>query len=264
MSTFAIDTHSLDVQELAADHQTLELSAEVDRDDIATWRQYDRPGEANTTVGANGEFRTIDRSGGAQPVVSVDPPTEWQPEPLDVHNAIVTDYSETRAAPDRYELELTLTRTQNRDRVVTEPSSDGFGSDPFGRYFSYTSGSRPWEVTFSRAPVGLDREEILLGELEGDPAGGSWTLPILVDDRRARIIMESLSHVDAVAERAIPDATNRIVDTTSGDWNTVTISNPSSGQLLDGSTDAVVTEWGLEWYSHRRWRVDLSLTTISP
>jgi len=261
MSTITIDGQSLDVQELAADHQTLEISAEVGRDDISTWRQYDRPGGATTTVGANGEFRTTDRSGGAQPVVTVDPPDEWQPEPLDIHDAIVTDYSETEVTPDRYELELTLTRTSNRDRTVSNPNTTGFGAR-FGRYFGTSERIGKWVFEFSRGEIGLDSGQVLLEEFDGSPAGGSWTIPLLVDDLQARVIMESLSHVDAVAERNIPDATDHIVDTTSGSWNQISIRQPVDGQLFGAATEAIATGWEMERYSHRHWQIDLSLTVI--
>jgi hypothetical protein len=264
MSTIAIDGQSLDVQELAADHQTLEISAEVDRDDISTWRQYDRPGEATTTIGANGEFRTTDRSGGGQPVVTVEPPDEWQPEPLDAHDAIITDYSETEVAPDRYELELTLTRTSNRDRTVSFPNITGFGRQ-FGRYFGTSEPSErigKWVFKLSRGKIGLDSGQVLLEEFNGSSVGGSWTLPLLVDDLQARVVMESLSHIDAVAERNIPDATDRLVDTTSGSWNQISIRQPVNGQLFGAATEAIATGWEMEWYSHRHWRIDLSLTVI--
>jgi hypothetical protein len=248
LSPWTIDGTDFEANSLSLDHRTLTLGAEVTTS-IDHWRQYDRAGDLEVVEGANGNFRAFDRSGNAQGPVTIAPPTEWSPAPFGSVKVLVDDYSESQIAPGRFEIELSFQRTSNVSRDVTDPGATG-----------------PWEFGFSLGTVGLDGggvldEQVLVAERDGNTTGGTWTLPILLTDQQARVVIESLSHVGATAERSVPDAAKYVVDATSDDRNTISIAAPSRAVIDSGSY--IATTWDLEYFSPRRWRVDLELATIA-
>lgn len=246
------------VDELSMNHRTISFQHTV-TDTIEAWRGYRRAEDVETVVGADGAFRALDRSGGAQSPITVSPPANDEPTPFDRFEALVVDYAETQEAPGVFSVDLEVVRTSNRPRTVA--------SAGFGLVFDVGSPSRnwpsaPWQLDFSQGTIGLAEDQVLLSELDGDATAGEWVLPILLDDIRARILMESLSHVDATAERTVPDGQNYVVDTTSNDTNTVELVTPSRATVQSGTY--VATGWELAWYSHRRrWVVELSLSFVA-
>lgn len=248
LQSWSIDGTDLEADSLSLDHQTLTLGSEVTTS-IDHWRQYDRAGDFEVVNGANGDFRAFDTSGGAQGPVTITPPTEWSPAPFGSVEALVESYSESQIAPGRFEIELSFQRTTNISRDATDPGGTG-----------------AWEFGFSLGTIGLNGggldEQVLVAERDGDPTDGAWTLPLLLDDQQARIVMESLSHVGATAERTVPDGENFRIDTTTNQKNTVSLTTPSRATVQDGTY--VATGWDLEWYSHRRrWLVALSLSFVA-
>jgi hypothetical protein len=100
-----------------------------------------------------------------------------------------------------------------------------------------------------------------MADRDGSITGGTRTLSLLLSDQQARVVIESLSNVGATAERPVPDAAKYLVDTTSDDRNTFSISSPSRAVIDSGSY--VATSWEFEYYSPRRWRVELEFTATT-
>jgi hypothetical protein len=247
LGPWTIDGTDLEANSLSVTHRTLTLGAEVTTS-VDHWRQYDRSGGLQVVGGANGDYRAFDTSGGAQGPITVTPPTEWSPAPFGAIEVFVEDYSESQVAPGRFEIELSFQRASNIGRDVSDPGQAG-----------------TWEFGFSRGTIGLDGaldEQVLVAERDGDSVGDTWTLPLLLSDQQARVVIESLSHVGATAERTVPDGQNYVVDTTTTDRNTVELITPPRATVQSGTY--VATGWDLAWYSHRRrWLVELSLSLIA-
>lgn len=251
------------VDDLSMDHRTISLQHTV-TDTIEIWRGYRRADDVETITGAGGSFRAFDRSGRAKSPITITPPADDEPTPFDSFEALVVGYSETQEAPGVFTIELELARTSNRPRVF---ASSAFGlvftvGSPSGNSTSASWESGPWELEFSMGTIGLEEDMVLRSEFDGDPAAGEWTLPILLDDVRARVLMESLSHVDATVKRSVPDGKDFVVDATTNDKNTLKLTAPSRATLQSGTY--IVTEWELHWYSYRRrWHVDLSMSFVA-
>lgn len=233
--TWTIDGDALTVRDVTATHRTMSLTATVL--DVAPWRQYDRVGDYQVPVASDGDYRAIDRSGGT--TVSVSPAASDSP-PFDAFDAFVASYEETQVAPDRSELSLTLQRASNRDRSVTDPAGTG-----------------AWTLELSQGRLGLDEDQVLLSSVQGTTVDGEWTLPVLLDAGQAEVVLASLSHVDAVAERPVPDAADQLVDATTDDRNTLSIDAPTRATLPSG--EYIARGITLSQYTESRWRADLSL-----
>jgi hypothetical protein len=204
---------------------------------MSPWRQYDRVGDYQIPVASDGAFRTVDRSG-TQPI-TVRPSASEIP-PLEKFDGFVASFEERQAAPDRSELSLVFQRERNRSRSVADPQ-----------------GSGAWTLAFSEGTIGLTERDVLQASNQGTTTDGEWTLPILLSPTQAEVVLASLAHNDAIAERPIPDAADDVIDATASGRNTVTLSVPSRALLSDG--DYVVRGFDLRPYAEERWRSDLIL-----
>jgi hypothetical protein len=232
---------SITPSDLSVDHQTLTLRGIIKKD-IDQWRKYDRSGDIETIVGAGGEYRTISR--GTRSTVTVTPPADLRPTPFDTHEAYVANYQEFQQSPGVHEVVVDLRRDTNRPRVYANGD--------------YTLSSPAFDLELSMARVDLPADAVRRTDLRGDPAGGRWTLPLLLKDQPARIVLESLSHNDATTERTVPDGRDFPTDTTADDKNLVRVSAPSRATLPEGTF--VVSGFSVDRHTHRRgWAADLEL-----
>lgn len=244
---------SITPSDLSVDHQTLTLRGIV-KDDIDQWRKYGRSGDIETIVGAGGEYRTISR--GTRSTVTVTPPADLRPTPFDEHEAYVANYQEFQQSPGVHEVVVDLRRDTNRPRLLNGPPAT-LGTFPLV-YTVGTKTARSYEIRFSLADVVFPEDAVRRTDLRGDPAGGRWTLPLLLNDSQARVVLESLSHNDATTERAVPDGRDFPQDTTADDKNLIRVSAPSRGTLPEGTY--VVSGFSVDRYSQRRgWAADLEL-----
>ncbi|SNZ18191.1 hypothetical protein SAMN06269185_3287 [Natronoarchaeum philippinense] len=218
----------------------LSLSFEVTRDNLDYWRQYDRTGDLSITTGYGGSFDVVDRAGRAGAVEAV-PPTDYQP-PFDRADYYVNSYEESQLAADRFEISLTLQRTENRE--TSFQMADEAGED--------------WLLEFGVATVALENEQVRRSSAGGSRTGMRVTLPLMLTDDQAAAVAESAAYPDAVVERSVPDGEDFVEDTSGGN-QTVTITPPASAEMDTG--DYAIQSWRLSFgrFGEARWSVELEL-----
>ena len=235
-----IDRERLQPSEIEADAETLSLSFQVQRDQLPTWRQFDRAGDVNVDEGFAGAFRAIGRDGDDDVEVRTAfnrlrpfiPSTSYR----------VAGYSETQLSPTRFELALELQRVTNRGEGFPELSQTG-----------------AWEVDLQHGTVGLSERQVGQIDREGAPPGAEVALEVLVSDDQAAALLDNLGYPAGVVERTVPDGDSVRVDETGG-RQTVMLSAPAEAALASG--DWFVTDWTLSFNAYseeRQWAIELAL-----
>mgnify|MGYP000515271988 CR=1 FL=1 len=231
------------VSGLEADSQTTTVEIETANDKLDRWRQFDdRAGATETVSGFGGQFRALDADGqGSVEVRSAF--RELRPFKPSVQY-LIDSYSEESLGPDRTRVEITLQRTANR-----------------GAGFAALDQRGDVEIGVSDSTIGLPANHVGQFRPEGSTTGQRFVVELRVSDKQAAAAVDALGYPDGVVERSVPDGSDRLVDETVDDRQTVTIRSGDNLPVDDG--DYLVTGWSLAEavpdLGSRRWALELSL-----
>ena len=236
-----IDRERLQPSEIEADADTLSLSFQVQRDQLPTWRQFDRADDVDVEEGFGGAFRAIGRDGRDDVEVRI-PFTRLRPfEPAVDYR--VTGYQEEQQSTDLFEIELDLHRVTNRTEAF--PALEQSGDD--------------WTLSLAHGTIALANEQVGQLDREGDTPGASVTLPLILSDEQAAALLDSVGYPAGVVVESVPDGPDQRVDETGG-RQTIDLDAPAEAMIDAG--EWFVIDWSLEWWSFsedREWRVELTL-----
>jgi len=222
--------------------QTTRVSLSVPADEIDIWRGYEQSGDLTTNTGFGGAFRSFSRDSDGS--ISVRPAfaqlQPFQPE----FDYQVSAYDETQVAPNRFEVSLTLQRSQNRGEAFQELSQTG-----------------DWEFDLAHGTIGLANDKVSQADRSGAAAGATISLRLRVTGEQAGALLDSLGSPGAITTRNIPDGDNVRVDELDG-GQSVTILSPSDS-VIDDETYAV-PDWALAYDTpgESPWLFDMTLAKL--
>lgn len=240
--SWAIDGRAITPAAIKASARDVILEFTVLATDVSHWRQYDSAGDVIRIPQNGGGFRLVDNSGRSPVTVSV--PAPDRPPFNRTIDGYVDDYNEEQLSPDRYQISLTILRTEPRPAVTSQATD-----------------TATYEFDTSRGVVGLDADDVGQLETEASGAGRIHELQLRVDDETAARLLDAWSTPTAIVERAVPDGEDVFVDTADG-GQTVSISTPTRASLAAG--DYGITDWTLtqSGFGTHRWTLAVSLAGL--
>lgn len=202
-----------------------------------------RAGSVDVITDSNGEFRSMDRAGGANtyglvPPISRDPPRT----PRDYR---VDDYSDEmldqRGADFRVSLTLVADESRTDSNGLAESRSDG-----------------EWLFELPRATVATARvgQAVATGSKDGE---ATKSVELVLDAGQTEAVESSLTALEAVTVHEVPDGENFAVDESPGSLSTVSVTAPAGGDDILPSGEYAAVEWESEWRSEDSYLVSLEL-----
>jgi len=233
------------VQTLSVRPTDVSVTFTVPRNEVSTWRQYQRAGDIRTEEGAAGRFRTFDEAGRASPVSLS--PAPWFSPPLSDISGYVINYGEEQVSPTTTQVSLTIQRLTNRDSQFTPVSQSG----------------GPYEVRVADGSLSLTESQVSTASTQGATSGRQLSVALTLSPEQAATLLDNVGFPAAVQDRPIDEGRDELLDTTPSDRQTVRIDAPSEALL--GSGDFLVQGWSLAtagFDERRRYRVDLDLAHL--
>lgn len=228
------------------DWQTLQLTWRVS---AATLDTHLKPlkataGKFETVSLADGAFSTLDRAptGG---IYTLTPPPARDP-PRTERDYVIGQY-------DQRPLDQSIA---SHEVSVTFVATDA--RDPDGTAVDETRASDEWGFQFRAAQIATTR-------VQADVTEGTETsapiveLTLVLDASQTKTLEESVTHLEAVTVREVPDGPNTVDDDAPNDENSVVITTPDSHDPISDGEYAVL-DWQTEWLSSRGYRVNLTLS----
>lgn len=198
----------------------------------------------------DGGFDVADRSRGRSEVSlsTSRPDSDVRP----IGTWYLLDYEETQkgAQSDSWEVEATFTPEKEKafdNAFGTSPPSDSTPAPSNKFQFDFQAGS----VVTGNVTADLSRTP--QGEIEG------VELTFFATSNQVRIVEESLSKLNAVNYKEIPDGPDSIVDENSDNANTITVTPSDTGDVSVPAGDYVVREWETVW-NNLTYTITLSMT----
>lgn len=230
--------------DLEFDAESISVSLLADAEQVETLRGFGPAGDIATKRGFAGYFSTVSRAGGGsmplQPGLAATPALA----PTDVYLASLSETDLGAESPR--EVEIELQRETNRR----------------GEY-SPVSQSGPIELEFESGTIGLSERDVGLIDREGSAVGSRPTLELLLSARQVGAIADNVGYPAGVVGRTIPDGSDKAVDETPDNRQTVTLSTNQG--LLDVADGAYLVEaWSVELYSQtqgHRWLATLEIVS---
>lgn len=182
-------------------------------------------GRVDVLTTDDGGYRSVDRADGGN-TFALTPPATRRPlrQSGDYH---VARYEEDLVSQTVDDWDVTLEFVPDANRSDTPSIGESPAADE-------------WGFTTRHGTIATDRvDAAFLGT--GADGVERFELVARLSFQQAHVFEAALARLDGVRVREVPEASNRAVDDTSGDANTVTVSSPTSNVVADG--DYVVTEW---------------------
>jgi len=245
-------------------HQELTLRFRVQTDRLLSSVRAAKSdqNQVDVLVTDDGGFTAVDRAGGAN-TFRLEPPERRKPLRRD-GDYLATRYEESLVSGDvgEWDVEIDFVRAANR----TDDGSISFSEQPnalvgadaggtLGESSGFTLGgsrggslgnTRPgvpadwWGFDTRQGLIATDRVDAeFLGR--GDSGVERFELTVRLSFEQSHAFETALSRVDGSRVRNVADASNRVVDETSDDANTITVDSPTPDVVTDG--DYVVLEW---------------------
>lgn len=248
-----------------ATHDTLTLLLRVTRDDLVTHLRPLKSDEeqVDTLVTDDGGYTAVDRADGGN-TYRLTPPATRQPlrQAGDYH---VARYEEDMVSQSTDEWGVEVEFVPSADRTdapaisiqqqVTQPTEDYGGT--FGQSSGFTLGGSAgttlgtrnanvappdhWTFATRYGHLVTDRVD---AEFLGTGADGVERFEVVMrlTHDQTHVWEAALSRLGGVRVREIPDATNRAVDDTDNDANTVAVTPPDADTVVTAG-DYVITSW---------------------
>lgn len=247
-------------------HRNLTLDQRITTAILAAAARPAKAGQGRVSVlnQDDGGFASVGRANGAN-TFTLKPPLDRRPlrKPRTVH---VTRYEEdlVSQAVEEWDIELEVVRSADRTDPPSLTSTGGTlgtasgmtlgGAN--GATLGATSGSGQWGFRTRYGQIDTDRVD---AEFLGTGRSGVERFEVLARFTfdQAHVWETALAKVDGVRVREIGDGTNRAVDETAGNDNTITVDSPTPTPVTSG--DYIILEWESrrlnEAYQEIRWEM---------
>lgn len=234
--------------------EEMQLTWTVDNNDLQNVLRpaLDGTGKSEVLVRSDGGFTVEDRSRGRNKVILTTNRDDPDVRPIEEWYTMGYDEEQIDQEGNTWEVEVTLAPEKEKAFDNEYNTISGSSKSQSGKewLFSFQIGdvlTRNVQADFTRSPEGeVDTVE----------------LTTIVTSEEVRIVEESLSKLNSVNYRKVPDGPDVVEDVHPQDSNTVTVTPPSDAEVSVDPGDYVVDSWETEW-DLSVYRVNMTLMPVT-